>query len=44
MKDAGFILASYVVTFGSVACFALLVLRRSKKIGRDVPREDRPWS
>ena len=44
MKDVGFIVASYVVTFGSVALFAVGSLRRARRMGREVPPEKRPWT
>ncbi len=44
MKDAGFIIASYVVTFASIGVFSFLVLRRSRSAARDIRPEDRPWS
>ena len=43
MDNAGFIIASYVVTFGSVAAYAIGVLRRSKRASREIPPEQRPW-
>jgi len=44
VKDAGFIIASYVVTFVSIGLFSFAVLRRSRTAGRDIRPEDRPWS
>lgn len=44
MDDLGFIVASYVVTFAGVGCFAFFVLRRARRYGRDVRREERPWT
>ncbi len=43
MDDLGFIVASYVITFASVALYARGVLHRSRKAARDVPRDKRPW-
>ena len=43
MDDLGFIVASYVVTFASVALYARGVLHRSRKAARDVPRDKRTW-
>ncbi len=44
MKDVGFIVASYVVTFGSIAVFTATVVRRARKLSRHVPVEERPWT
>lgn len=44
MKDAGFIVASYVVTFGSIGLFTAAVVRRARRIGRQIPPEERPWT
>lgn len=44
MDDLGFIVASYVVTFAGVAGFALFVVRRARRFGREVERDERPWT
>lgn len=44
MEDLGFIVASYVVTIGGVALYALAVMRRARRSSRDIPRDERPWS
>ncbi|MFM8847474.1 MAG: heme exporter protein CcmD [Actinomycetota bacterium] len=44
MDDLGFIVGSYVVTFGSILAYVVSVVRRSRRAGRDVPREQRPWT
>ena len=44
MDNAGFIVASYIVTFGAVGAYAFGVIRRSRKSSREVPRDQRPWS
>ena len=44
MDDLGFILASYLVTFIGVGAFAVAIVRRARKLGRDVPRDERPWT
>lgn len=44
MDDLGFILGSYVVTFGSILFYVVSVVRRSRRAGRDIPREQRPWT
>ena len=43
MDNAGFIFASYIITFGSVGAYALVVIRRARKSSREVPRDERPW-
>ncbi|MFM1752912.1 MAG: hypothetical protein RL119_1874 [Actinomycetota bacterium] len=44
MDDIGFISASYVVTLLAVGLYALFVIRRARRLSRDVPPEERPWS
>ena len=44
MDDLGFIVASYIVTIGGVAAYAVSVVRRARRAARDIPREDRPWT
>ena len=44
MDDLGFILASYAITLGGVGAFAIFVLRKARRYGQDVRREERPWS
>lgn len=44
MDDLGFIAGSYVVTFGSIIVYVVSVVRRSRRSGRDVPRNERPWT
>jgi hypothetical protein len=44
MDDIGFIALSYVATLGSVAAFAFGILRRARRTGRSVPRDERPWT
>ena len=43
MDDAGFIFASYIITFVSVGAYALGIIRRARKSSREVPRDQRPW-
>lgn len=43
MDDLGFIVASYVITFGSVALYARGMMHRARKAARDIPRDRRPW-
>jgi hypothetical protein len=44
VKDAGFIFASYVVTFGSIGLFTAAVVRRARRLARQIPPEERPWT
>lgn len=44
MENAGFVVGSYVVTFGAIALYTLAVLRRARRAATQVPPEDRPWT
>lgn len=44
MDDLGFILASYAVTLGGVGAFAYFVVRKARRYGQDVRRDERPWT
>lgn len=44
MKDAGFIIGSYAVTFGAVAAYAWNVIRRGRSLSRRVPEEEQYWT
>lgn len=44
MEDAGFIIGSYVLTFGAVALFSWRVLRRGRKLAARVPDEEKYWA
>jgi heme exporter protein CcmD len=44
MEDAGFIIGSYVVTFGAIGAYAVHVLRRARRVTRRVPDEAKPWT
>jgi hypothetical protein len=43
MKDLGFILASWVMTLGSIGVLALVTLRRARELSSRVPDERKPW-
>ncbi len=43
MEDAGFIIGSYVVTFGAIAVYALAVLRRARHTTAKLPDDAKPW-
>jgi hypothetical protein len=44
MEDAGFIIGSYVLTFGAIAVYAWRVLRRSRKITSRLPDDAKTWT
>jgi heme exporter protein CcmD len=44
MEDAGFIIGSYVITFGAIAVYAWRVLRRGRRITAQLPDEAKPWT
>lgn len=44
MEDAGFIIGSYVLTFGVVALFSWRVLRAGRKLAEQVPDEEKYWA
>ncbi|MFM8856829.1 MAG: hypothetical protein ACKOI2_06425 [Actinomycetota bacterium] len=44
MDDIGFILASYAVTLGAVALYAVMMIRRARRAGRQIPPSERPWT
>lgn len=43
MEDAGFILGGYVLTFVTVSLMSWRVLRAGKRLGKQVPDEDKYW-
>lgn len=44
MEHASFIIASYVLTFGSIAAYAAWVVRRGRAMARLATREEMPWT
>jgi heme exporter protein CcmD len=44
MEHATFIIASYVLTFGSIGAYALWVVRRGRGLARRATREVNPWT
>lgn len=44
MKDLGFILTTYLVSFGAVAALAWRVITRGRALARQLPEEDKPWT
>ncbi|WP_394934731.1 hypothetical protein [uncultured Ilumatobacter sp.] len=43
MEDAGFILGSYFLTFATVALFAWRTVRLGRKLGQQVPDDEKYW-
>jgi len=43
MSTTGYIVTSWVATFGIVLGYAVAVLRRGRKLSRQVPPERRRW-
>lgn len=44
MEDAGFVITSYVLTFGGMGLFAAWILRRGRSLSSQLPDEDKPWT
>jgi hypothetical protein len=44
MEDAGFIVGSYVLTFGAIGAYALYVLRRARRATSQLPDDAKPWT
>ena len=44
MEHDSFIIASYVLTFGSIAAYAAWVVRRGRAMARRATREEMPWT
>jgi hypothetical protein len=43
VSTTGYIITSWVATFGIVIAYAAAVIRRGRKLSRSVPPEDRRW-
>ena len=43
MDDIGFILASWVITLGSIGILAFATVRRARKLSQQIPDDDKPW-
>lgn len=39
-----YVVASYVVTLGSIGLYAWRMLARARKVAAKVPPEERPWT
>ncbi len=44
MDDAGFIIGSYVVTFGVIAAFAWRVVRGGRRLADQIDDEHKYWT
>jgi len=44
MEDAGFIIGSYVLTFGAIAVYAWRVLVRAHRTTAGLPDDAKPWT
>lgn len=42
--DAGFILGSYVITFVAIGAMAWRIAASGKKLGKQVPDDDKYWT
>ncbi len=43
-EDAGFIVGSYVITFGAVGAIAWRLIVTGRKLGKHVPDDDKYWT
>ena len=43
MNHAGFIIATYGVTFGAVIVLAAYAIKQGRELSRKVPDKDKPW-
>ena len=44
MTHAGYVAAGWIATFGLIGGYAATVIRRGRKLSRQVPAEERRWS
>jgi hypothetical protein len=42
--ETGFVIVSYVATFGGTGILVALMLRRARTLAARLPPEDRPWT
>jgi hypothetical protein len=43
VRDAGFIIGSYLITIGAIGAFAIRTIRLGRRLADNVPDEDKPW-
>lgn len=44
MVNAQYVIGSYVVTLAGIGLYAWRMLARARRIARQVPPEERPWT
>ncbi len=44
MDHASFIIGSWVLTFASVAAYAVYVIRRGRELSKNATSEEMPWT
>jgi hypothetical protein len=44
VKDLGTILLTYGVVLATIGTYAGFLVRRSRRLARGVPEEDKPWT
>ncbi len=42
--ETGFVIVSYVATFGGIGVLSLAMFRRARALAQRLPPEDRPWT
>jgi hypothetical protein len=42
--ETGFVIVSYVATFGGVGLLILAMFKRARTLAARLPAEDRPWT
>ena len=42
--ETGFVITSYVATFGGIGVLVAIMFRRARALARRLPPEDRPWT
>jgi hypothetical protein len=43
VEDFGFILASWIITLGSMSLLAIATVRRARRLAKQIPDEAKPW-
>ena len=43
-RNALYVVSAYAVTFAVIASYTWNVMRRARKVAKQVPAEDRPWT
>lgn len=44
MSDLGHVAAGWTAAFGGIGAYAIVVIRRGRRLSRVVPAEERRWS